>query len=266
MKKLKGLKIMKTIKLLRNLAKLFPKSIRSHGDYCGLMTGKLKEDTNAILLCLDFDDIVYEKMIENGYKPDLILTHHPYIYGTRYRVLKKDPIKKALTEKIDALDIPVYSMHTNFDTGKNGMNDALSAKLGLVNVKPLETCKMARGGYLKNEMEIHGFAKYVNKCFGIEYSHLISAGKQNIKSVAILGGGGSYKYINALNEGYDIFISGDVPHHIRRDVILNHYNFLDCSHEIEKIFMSQMEKIIHEIDPSIKIIIVDHEKLPELIS
>ncbi len=256
---------MKTIKLLRALAKRFPKSIRSHGDHVGLMTGKLKEETNSILLCLDFDDIVFYEMEKEGIKPDLILTHHPFIYGTRFKVLSHDPIKKLLTEKIDSLNIPVYSMHTNFDTGKDGMNDALANALHLENIKPLETCAMARGGELKNPMEIHEFAKYVNKCFGIEYSHLIHAGKDIVKTVAIVGGGGSYKFFNALSEGYDIFISGDVPHHIRRDVVLNHYNFLDVNHEVEKIFMKQMEKLIHEIDPSIKITIIDHEKLPELI-
>lgn len=257
---------MKTISLLRNLAKRFPKSLRSHGDHVGLMTGKLKEETNTIVLCLDFDDIVLKQMEELKIKPDLILTHHPFIYGTRYRVLSHDPIKKELTEKIDSLDIPVYSMHTNFDTGKDGMNDALANALGLINVHPLETVSMARGGELKEPMEIHDFAKYANKYLSIEYSHLIHAGKDMIKKVAIIGGGGSYKYINALNEGYDIYISGDTPHHIRRDIVLNKFNYLDVSHEVERIFMKQMDKILHEIDPNIKTIIIDHEKLPELIA
>ena len=256
---------MNTIKLLRKLAYYFPKSIKSHGDHVGLMTGKLKENTNTILLCLDFDDVVYTKMNEMKVKPDLILTHHPFIYGTKYRVFQHDLIKKDLCERIDKLDIPVYSMHTNFDTGKNGMNDALAEALGLIDVKPLDTCLMARGGKLKQEMEIHDFAKYANKCLNIEYSHLINGGNKTIRSVAILGGGGSYKYINALNEGYDIYISGDTPHHIRRDVIAYKYNYLDVSHEIERIFMKQMRKILISIDPSLNIIIVDHEELPELI-
>ena len=150
---------MKTNKLLRKLAVNFPKSIKSPGDYVGLMTGKLKDETNTILLCLDFDNEVYETMIEKGYKPDLILTHHPFIYGTKYRVFKHDLNKKELCEKIDSLNIPVYSMHTNFDTGKYGMNDALANALHLKNVKPLETCPMARGGELENEMDVIEFAK-----------------------------------------------------------------------------------------------------------
>ena len=256
---------MKTNKLLRKLAVNFPKSIKSPGDYVGLMTGKLKDETNTILLCLDFDNEVYETMIEKGYKPDLILTHHPFIYGTKYRVFKHDLNKKELCEKIDSLNIPVYSMHTNFDTGKDGMNDALANALHLKNVKPLETCPMARGGELENEMDVVEFAKYANKCLGMEYAYLIHAGKEKIKTVAVLGGGGSYKYVSALKEGYDIYISGDIAHHKRRDVIADHYNFLDMFHEIEKIFMPQMKKILLNIDPDLNIIIVDHEKIPTLI-
>jgi putative NIF3 family GTP cyclohydrolase 1 type 2 len=145
------------------------------------------------------------------------------------------------------------------------MNDALAQALNLKNIRPLEGCKMARGGELEKEMEIHDFAFYANKCLKIEYSHLINAGKKNIKTVAIIGGAGSREYVTAMLEGYDIFISGDIPHHARRDIIAAHYNFLDMSHEIEKIFMPQMKKLLLEIDSTLKVDIIDHEIIPELI-
>ena len=256
---------MNTIKLLRNLANRFPKSLADRGDHVGLMTGKLPLEVKRILLCLDYDDFVYDEIVKMKQKPDLILTHHPFIYGTKYRVFKHNEFKRQCCEKIDALGIPVYSMHTNFDSGRGGMNDALTEALGLVDVKPLETCRMARGGKLPKPMEIHEFALYANKCLKLEYSHLIHGGKDKISTVAILGGGGSYKYLNAMNEGYDIYISGDTPHHIRRDVLAQHYNYLDVSHEVERIFIPQMKKILLGIDPSLEIIEVNHEELPELI-
>ena len=215
---------MNTIKLLRNLAKCFPKSIKSRGDYVGLMTGKLKEDTKRIVLCLDLDDISFNEVKKLDKKPDLILTHHPFLYGTRYHVFKFDEIKKRLCLEVDEHDIPVYSMHTNFDTGRGGMNDALSEALGLLDVKPLEFCRMARGGRLPKPMEVHEFAKMATKAFNIEYSELVHAGKDTIEKVAIVGGGGSRRYDLAILEGYDIFISGDAPHHLRREVIANHFN------------------------------------------
>lgn len=256
---------MNTIKLLCNLAKRFPKSLADHGDHVGLMTGRLPEETNTILLCLDFDEIVYNKILSMKKKPDLILTHHPFIYGTKYRVFKYNEFKRVLCEKIDALGIPVYSMHTNFDKGVGGMNDALAEALELEDIHPLETCYMCRGGKLKEPMKVRDFALYANRKLKMEYSHLVHGGKDVVKTVVILGGGGSYKYRNAMDEGFDIYISGDTPHHIRRDVIAQHYNYLDMPHEVEKIFIPQMKKILLSIDPSLEVIEIDHEALPELI-
>ena len=256
---------MEKIKLFRELAKRFPKSIKSRGDRIGLMTGKLPDQINHILLCLDFDEEVLNMVRKMEKKPDLILTHHPFIYGPRQHVLKRSEIKRNVCEGIDALGIPVYSMHTNFDTGRDGMNDALARALNLQDIKRLELCPMARGGRLEKPREIHEFALYANKCLKVEYSHLINAGKKIIETVAIIGGGGSREYSCALKEGYDIYISGDTPHYIRRDVIAAHYNYLDISHEIERIFMPQMKKILLEIDPTLEVEIIDHEVIPELI-
>lgn len=256
---------MKTISLINKLAKRFPKRLRSSGDRGGLMTGKLKEETKVIALALDFDDDAFEAIKKLPKKPDLILTHHPFIYGTKYRVFKGDKVKEDLCRRIDEYDIPVYSMHTNFDTGKDGMNDALAEALGLVDIKPLDTCSMARGGRLPEPMEIHEFAKFAIKQFKLPYAELIHRGTDTIKTVAILGGAGSYKSRNSRLEGYDIFISGDAPHHMRREIVNYKYNYLNVLHEVEKIFMPQMEKIIHEMDPSIEIYQIDQEEFPELI-
>lgn len=256
---------MEKIKLFRELAKRFPKSIKSRGDRVGLMTGKLPDQINSILLCLDFDEEVLTLVKTMKNKPDLILTHHPFIYGTRARVLSHNEIKARVCGEIDKMGIPVYSMHTNFDAGRDGMNDALAEALGLKNIRSLELCKMARGGELENPMEIHEFALYANKCLGLEYSHLINGGTKTIKTVAIIGGGGSREFPLAQKEGYDIYISGDIPHHARRDVLAAKYNFLDAFHEIERIFMPQMKKILLGIDPTLKVEIIDHERIPELI-
>ena len=255
---------MNTRQMLLKLSKRFPKRIaKMNHDRVGLMTGKLPEEVHKILLCLDCDHEILSQIKE--FKPDLILTHHPFIYGPRQTVLKRNDVKRAVCEEIDKLGIPVYSMHTNFDTGRGGMNDALAEALNLKNVRSLEKCRMARGGELEKPMEIHEFALYANKCLKLDYSHLIHGGKDEIKTVAIVGGGGSREFRIAMDEGYDIFLSGDIPHHARRDVLAEHYNFLDVSHEIERIFMPQMKKLLLEIDPTLKVDIIDHEVIPELI-
>lgn len=259
---------MKTAKLLRALAKNFPKKIgKKYHDPIGLQTGKLKEETNNILLCLDFDEAVFEikKNELTNKKYDLIITHHPFIFGTKRNVFKHDINKEILCSKIDELNIPIYSFHTNFDEGKDGMNDALANKLGLLNIKPLEGDPMARGGNLKKPMNIYECANFIKKALNVSYGLLLPYGKNEISNIAVVGGGGWKTFRIAQDENYDLFISGDIPHHGRREVISYKYNYLDLPHEIENIFIDQMFNILKAIDSNLNIDKVIHEKEPIVI-
>ena len=255
---------MKTRLLLRQLAVHFPKRYaKMNHDFVGLMTGKLSEEVHKIVLCLDFDQEVFPSIKEN--KPDLIITHHPFIYGTKYRVFKWDKLKEQLCNEIDALGVPVYSMHTNFDTGNGGMNDALAEALELENIYAPEKDIMMRIGELKEAMSVEEFAKFAKAKLNVEYGLLIAEGNKMIKKVGVVGGAGSREWNIARDEGCDIFISGDVPHHIRRSIVIEKFNYLDLPHEIEKIFMPQMKKILLSLDPTLEILMVDHEELPKVI-
>lgn len=252
------------IKILNVLSKKFPKRIaKNYHDHVGLMTGKMPGKVQKIFLCLDLDWEVLPQVIEA--KPDVIITHHPFIFGTKASVFKWDLSKKELCEKIDSLGIPVYSFHTNFDEGKGGMNDALSAALGLKNVYPNPKAPMMRIGYLPEEMDVYEFAEFAKKRFDVSYGLLVDYGNKKIKKVGIIGGGGSRDYVKAIDEECDIYISGDVPHYVRRDVVNRKFNYLDFPHEIEKIFMPTMKNILLSIDDSLNIVTVDHEKLPKVI-
>ena len=250
--------------ILRKLSKDFPKRCaKMNHDRVGLMTGKKPDKVQKIFLCLDFD---WETLpMAKEFKPDVIITHHPLIFGTRARVLNADPNKRMLVEEIDKLGIPVYSFHTNFDTGKGGMNDALASALGLKNVYRPEKDMMMRIGELETPKEAVEFAKFAKTVFHVDYALLINRGAKIIKKVGIIGGGGSRGWRLAKEEGCDIYISGDAPHHVRREIIAENYNYLDMPHEIEKIFMPTMKKILLNIDPTLEIMDVDHEKLPQVI-
>lgn len=254
---------MNTKALLRRLAVYYPQRLRESYDFGGLMVGKLPSEVKSIFLCLDFDDEVYPLALEK--KPDLILTHHPFFFGSKTRILKEDPVKAALYEKMLANGLTLCSYHTNFDAGNPGMNDELAFKLGLTNVKALSEAPMARGGKLPQPMEVHAFARYAKECLGVDYGLLIAEGKPEISSVALIGGGGWMENVFAQKEGYDIYLSGDCPHHGRREIVLRHYNYLDLPHEIEKAFMSRMTKTLLSIDQLLVISSVDHEKLPQVV-
>ena len=250
--------------ILRKLSKSFPKRFaKMNHDRVGLMTGKKPNEVKKVFLCLDLDWEVLPLVKE--FKPDVIMTHHPFIYGTRARVLRFDESKRLLVEEIDKLGIPVYSFHTNFDTGKGGMNDALSSALGLRNVYAPMKEPMMRIGELETSISAVEFAKKAKTIFHVDYALLINSGAEMVKKVGIVGGGGSRDWRVAKEEGCDIYISGDAPHHVRRDIVNARFNYLDMPHEIEKIFMPTMKEILLGIDPTLDIKVVDHEKLPQVI-
>lgn len=250
--------------MLVKLAKRFPKRYaKMNHDFVGLMVNKLPKEVHRIMLCLDFDASLIKQVEE--FKPDLIMTHHPFIYGPKHIILRYNMERIEVYNKMLENGTPIYSMHTNFDTGKGGMNDALSEALGLKNVYAPEKDICMRIGELEHEMDVVEFAKFAKEQFKVEYSLLINEGNKTIKKVGIIGGGGSRRWDIAKEEGCDIYISGDAPHYVRRDVVNAHYNYLDMPHEIEKIFMPQMKKILLEMDPNLEILIVDHEQLPKVI-
>lgn len=255
---------MKTKTMVRAFGKSFPKKYaKMNHDYVGLMTGKLPDEVHKVLLCLDCD---WELLpLVAMYKPDLIISHHPFIYGTKAKLFKYNESKRDLCAEIDKLGIPVYSLHTNFDTGKGGMNDALAEALGLINIRAPEQNIMMRIGELPNEMTAKELSMKAKEAFNVSYSLLINSGEEMVKTVAIVGGGGSRLWQVARDAGADIYISGDAPHYVRRDVVNEKYNYLDMPHEIEKIFMPTMKKFLKGIDPDLEIICVDHESLPEII-
>jgi len=255
---------MKTRIMLNKLAKRFPKRFaKMNHDHVGLMTGKLPEEVHKILLCLDCDNELLPFIKKE--KPDVIISHHPFIFGTKAKVFKYDLFKKELCEKIDSLGVPVYSMHTNFDTGRGGMNDALASALELTDIYAPETNIMMRCGSLQKPMQVEEFAKYAVSKFDVDYSLLIAKGNKTIRKVGIIGGGGSRSWTIAQSENCDIYISGDAPHYVRRDVSNRNYNYLDMPHEIEKIFIPTMKKLLLEMDPSLEIVCIDHEELPLVI-
>ena len=255
---------MKFNQILNKLAKKFPKRYaKLWHDYVGHMVGDKPEEIHKVLLCLDADWELLPYVDE--YKPDIVISHHPFIFGTKAKVLKYDESKRLLVEEFNKRRIPIYSYHTNFDTGKDGMNDALANLLDLQDVYAPEKHIMMRIGNLKKEMPVEEFAKYAVKKFKVDYSLLISKGKPTIKKVGIIGGGGSRDWVIAKEEGCDIYISGDAPHYVRRDITNAKYNYLDMPHEIEHVFMPQMKKLLLEIDPTLEIVEIDHEKLPKVI-
>ena len=254
---------MKTSKLIYHLQKIFPRKNSLKKDYLGLQIGTFRKNTNKIVICLDFNDDVLKKIKNKDV--DLIITHHPFIYGNFKNVIKEDLVKKKLILKTNKLKIPVYSIHTNFDCNDGGMNFLLAKKLKLKNIKKINKNKIIRTGFLEKALTIKKFAKYVKKYLKLPYVYIIKGNNKKIKKIAICGGSGASMFKIAKEDKCDIFCSGDAPQHVRVNIKNYNYNYLEMFHEIEKIFIIKMKKILKKIDNKIEVICINNQKYPKVI-
>lgn len=255
---------MKTRALIKRLSKNFPKSIaKKYHDYVGTMVGPLPDEVHTIALVLDLDLEVLPAVL--NVNPDLIMTHHPFFYGNKKKILEHDEQKREIVRILKEHHIAVISMHTNFDEGKEGMNDALANALSLQNIYAPENCPIMRIGTLPTSMPAKEYARFAKEMLHVDYALLVGNEDVIVKKVGIVGGGGSREYPYAIEEGCDIYISGDAPHYVRRDITLRPFTYLDVPHEVENIFVDQMKRILLSLDPSFEIASIRHEKMPTVI-
>lgn len=251
--------MIKRKELMRKLYKKYPRKIAlKNNDYVGIMVNAKKENISNIVLCLDLDAEVIDKI---PFNTDLIITHHPFLYGkSKSQILKNDALRNEWTNLLLEKNISVVSMHTNFDEANDGMNDVLVEKLALKNVYSPSKMPMMRIGELEFSLPREEFVKLVKEKLNVSYALLQGYGKSEIKKVAIIGGGGSSYFNIALEENADIYISGDAPHHIRRSIFNYRFNYLDIPHEVERVFMNKMKAVLLKIDNTLNITIIDHEQ------
>lgn len=256
---------MESKRLIRKIWKRYPKRMQEVWDRCGLQIGKLPKEVNRVMVSLDYDEQMCEKAAE--IKPDLIITHHPFIFGTRMAILNSDEYKRkvtAITE--EKLKSCVYSFHTCFDNANPGMNDILAKNLNLKNIYTPESCLTMRIGELKEAIPVDEFTKYALEKLNVSYGLLVQGNSNPIKKVGIIGGGASRDYTFAMDEGCDIYISGDMAHHTRREITERRFNYLDIPHEVERVFIDQIKKDLSDIDPSIEVFTFDHESEAQIVS
>lgn len=103
---------------------------------------------------------------------DLLLTHHPLIFGGMKRVVAEDFIGRRLMRLI-ANDVACYAMHTNFDV--KGMADLAAAMLGLEETQVLDVTAytddteegIGRVGRLMAPMTVKECAGFVKAAFSL---------------------------------------------------------------------------------------------------
>jgi dinuclear metal center YbgI/SA1388 family protein len=124
-------RIKDVVKLLEGKA---PLKTAEEWDNCGLLCGDFNNKAEKILLSLDITCEVIDEAVQKGV--DLIISHHPLIFKP-VKSVNTSTIQGKKLIKLIQNNISALCIHTPLDIAKEGVNDALAARLGLRDVKPL---------------------------------------------------------------------------------------------------------------------------------
>jgi len=113
-----------------------PPNTKLDYDNVGLLVGNPSQNVTKILTCLDVTLDVVVEAVNKGC--ELIVAHHPLIFKSIDRINPVDEQGKIIYRLIKS-DISLIAAHTNLDAALDGVSFVLAQKLGLENVKFLDT-------------------------------------------------------------------------------------------------------------------------------
>jgi dinuclear metal center YbgI/SA1388 family protein len=103
-------------------------------DNAGLITGSAGWDCTGVLVTLDATEAIVNEAIER--KVNLIVAHHPIVFGGLKKLNGKNYVEKTVIAAIKN-DIAIYAIHTNLDNVVDGVNGKIAEMLGLTNISIL---------------------------------------------------------------------------------------------------------------------------------
>jgi len=106
-------------------------SLQEHYDNAGLITGDKDWECTGVICSLDATEEVIREAINK--KCNLIVAHHPIIFGGLKKINGKNYVEKTIIAAIKN-DIAIYAIHTNLDNIIHGVSGKMAKILGLQNV------------------------------------------------------------------------------------------------------------------------------------
>ena len=200
--------------MLSALEQFAPLPLQESWDNAGLQVGLTEAEVSGALLCLD----VNEQIVDEAIRKDcnLIVSHHPLLFRGLKQISGADYVQRCVIKAIKH-DIVVISMHTNMDNAQHGVNWKIASRLGLTRLAFLAPAGEASGsgvvGDLPEEMAAPDFIQLVKMQFGVECAQCNALLARPVKRVAICGGAGDFLLDEAVRQGADAFITGEMHYH-----------------------------------------------------
>ena len=199
-----------------------PLSIQEKWDNSGLCIGSPDQEVHGVLLGFDCTPALVDEAVAAG--ADLIITHHPLIFGGLKQIAPEDPVGLAVIKAVRA-GIAVYAAHTSADKVSEGVSGAMAARLGLEGVSILDPDGVCVVGGVEQPvgfgmvgdwsepLSCEAALARVKEAFGLRVVRCSRFIDTPIRRVAMCGGSGSSLIEAARAAGAQLYLSGDISYH-----------------------------------------------------
>lgn len=228
------MKINEFVEIMNEIA---PAELAWEYDNPGLLIGTDRDEIHKVLVALDCSIATAKEAVEWG--ADLLLTHHPVFFGGVKRILPDDP-ETAAPYMLLRNGIALFAAHTNLDAADGGVNDCLAKVLGLENIEKLPPENMGRIGTLSRPASFGEFAKLVEEKLQTRV-RITGRADTMISKVAMIGGAGAGDIFAAKAAGADVYITGEMKHHLALQAEVMGLCVIEAGHyETEKVVLQPL--------------------------
>lgn len=202
-------------------------------DAVGLHVGDPADPVTSVLVSLDVTGDVVDEARRRG--ADLIIAHHPLLFRPLAR-LTPDTAPGAVALRAARSQVAVVAVHTNFDVAVPGTTEPITSALGLADVRPLEPLDddprlgLGRIGTLPTATPVRTLADRL--AAALPAPHLRVAGPLDrlVQRVAACGGAGDSLLDTARHAGAEVYVTGDLRHHVVLDALTLGMSVIDAGH------------------------------------
>ena len=219
-------------------------------DNAGFLVGDRQKEVKTVAVMLDCTLSGIEKAAESG--AELIVTHHPVIFSPVKSLPSGSPVY-ALAQK----GIALISAHTNLDVAKDGVNDCLCRALGFNTFETFYCHDEYQGRIctLDRPASPKEVASAAAKALGCTVKY---TGTNTVSKLAVISGSAGDCLADAVANGADGLLCGDIKHNIFIDAVNMGVSVFDAGHyHTERVVISPLCRTLSKMLPEVTFVPVD---------
>ncbi|QSB13286.1 Nif3-like dinuclear metal center hexameric protein [Natronosporangium hydrolyticum] len=242
------------------LARHYPPDWAADWDQVGLVLGEPEAPVRRVLCVVDCVPETVAEAVDAGV--DLIVAHHPLLLRPVSTVAPTTYKGRIIHDLIRA-GIALYVAHTNADVADPGVSDALAARLGLRDLRPLRPLAAdlaaigpgsqlgaGRIGVLPTPATLAELVQQAAEALPRTAWGVRAAGdpQRRIYTMAVCGGAGDSYLADATAAGVDAYLTADLRHHpVSEHLAAGGPALLDAAHwATERPWLDELARLLRD--------------------